>query len=230
MKGWLCERSPEFRAAIAVVVIDPHAGYAAAVRAALPAAAVAVDHFHLIMLANRTVTAVRQRVTRELLGRRGRRLDPTWANRRLLLRGRERLSARALARMWNGCVDHDPTAEILTAWIAKEELRALCATAARGGDPGEVRDRLYRFYRWCADAEVPEVTTLAETIATWWPVIEVFLTTGITNARTEGTNRLIKQIKRAACGFGNRENYRRVRLHCTRHTRRLSARNPTVPA
>ena len=61
--------------------------------------------------------------------------------------------------------------------------------------------------------------------------IEVFLTTGITNARTEGTNRLIKQVKRAACGFRNRENYRRrVRLHCTRRTRRLSARNPTVPA
>jgi hypothetical protein len=29
----------------------------------------------------------------------------------------------------------------------------------------------------------------------------------------------------------NRDNYRRqVRLHCTRHTRRLSARNQTVPA
>ncbi|BBG01167.1 hypothetical protein PSA01_38060 [Pseudonocardia saturnea] len=35
----------------------------------------------------------------------------------------------------------------------------------------------------------------------------------------------------AACGFRNRDNYwRRVRLHCTRQTRRLSARNPTVPA
>ena len=84
---------------------------------------------------------------------------------------------------------------------------------------------------WCADAQIPELTTLAETIETWWPAIEVFLTTGLTNARTEGTNRLIKQVKRAACGFRNRENYRRrVRLHCTRQTRRLSARKPTVPA
>ena len=31
-----------------------------------------------------------------------------------------------------------------------------------------------------------------------------FLTTGLTDARTEGTNRLIKQVKRAACGFRNR--------------------------
>ena len=32
---------------------------------------------------------------------------------------------------WNGCVGHDPTGQILTAWIAKEELRALCALAGR---------------------------------------------------------------------------------------------------
>jgi transposase len=231
VQAWLAARTPEFRAGIEVVVIDPHAGYAAAVRAALPEAAIAVDHFHLILLANKTVTAVRQRVTRDLLGRRGRTVDPTWANRRLLLRGREHLSERALARMWNGCIDHDPTGQILSAWIAKEELRALCATAARGGHPGEIRDRLHAFYSWCADAQIPELTTLAETIETWWPAIEVFLTTGLTNARTEGTNRLIKQVKRAACGFRNRDNYRRrVRLHCTRRTRRLSARKMTMPA
>ena len=39
------------------------------------------------------------------------------------------------------------------------------------------------------------------------------------NARTEGFNRQIKHIKRAAYGFRNRTNYRRrVRLHCTRST------------
>ena len=135
VQAWLAARTPAFRAGMEVVVIDPHAGYAAAVRTALPDAAIAVDHFHLIMLANKAVTAVRQRVTRDLLGRRGRKIDPTWANRRLLLRGRERLSERALARMWNGCVDNDPSGQILSAWIAKEELRALCATAARGGHP-----------------------------------------------------------------------------------------------
>jgi hypothetical protein len=109
------------------------------------------------MLANKAVTAVRQRITRDLLGRRGRTVDPTWALRRLLLRGRERLSPPALARMWNGCVDNDPTGQILSAWIAKEELRALCGAAARGGHPGEIRDRLYAFYRWCADAQRPRM-------------------------------------------------------------------------
>ena len=79
MTAWLNAHAEEFRAAIEVMVIDPHAGYAAAVRAAQPDARVAVDHFHLIMLGNRAVTAVRQRVTRDLLDRRGRKTDPTWA-------------------------------------------------------------------------------------------------------------------------------------------------------
>ena len=82
VQAWLGARTEQFRAGVKVVVIDPHAGYAAAVHAALPDAQVAVDHFHLIMLANKAVTAVRQRVTRDLLDRRGRKADPIWANRR----------------------------------------------------------------------------------------------------------------------------------------------------
>lgn len=84
-QAWLAQRSSEFRDRTATVVIDPHAGHAAAVRLALPDARIAVDHFHLIMLGNRAVTAVRQRVTRDLLGRREDKTDPVWANRRLLL-------------------------------------------------------------------------------------------------------------------------------------------------
>ena len=59
-----------------------------------------------------------------------------------------------------------------------------------------------------------EATRLATTVMKWWPEIEGFLQTGITNARTEGHNRVIKQIKRVACGFRNQENYeRRIMLH-----------------
>ncbi len=44
--------------------------------------------------------------------------------------------------------------------------------------------------------------------------IEGFLELGVTNARTEGYNRVIKQIKRVACGFRNQANYeRRIMLH-----------------
>ena len=40
------------------------------------------------------------------------------------------------------------------------------------------------------------------------------------HARTEGYNRLVKQVKRAACGFRNPANSaRRIRFHCTRKQR-----------
>ena len=54
---------------------------------------------------------------------------------------------------------------------------------------------------------MPETTRLAGTIETWWPAVLVALTTDVTNARTEGFNRVIKQTKRVACGFRNLENY-----------------------
>lgn len=113
----------------------------------------------------------------------------------------------SFARMWNDLIDHDPTDQILTAYIAKEQLRHLLAAAREGADTHDVRDRLYPFYTWCADADLPELTRLAATIETWWPAILAFIDTGITNARTEGYNRLVKQVKRVACGFRNTKNH-----------------------
>ena len=219
---WLHARSAEFRDAVEFVAIDPAAVYASAIRTPglLPNATLVVDHFHLVKLANDALTKVRRRITWDLRERRGRRIDPEWANRRRLLRGRERLSETSFTKMWNQIQAEDPSAQILTAWIAKEELRTLLSTVHVGGDPHLTRHRLHRFLTWCIDSQIPELLTLAATIDTWWPEINAFVQTGITNARTEGYNRLVKQVKRVGCGFRNRENSaRRIRFHCTRKQR-----------
>jgi transposase len=136
---WLEARTPEFRAVIRYVAIDPAAVYAKPIRAhddagelLLPDATLVVDHFHLVKLANDAVTKVRRRVIWEQKGRRGRKIDPAWANRRRLLTAKEHLSHQAFAAMWNSLIDSHPSAHILTAWIAKEELRALLALARTG--------------------------------------------------------------------------------------------------
>jgi transposase len=68
--------------------------------------------------------------------------------------------------------------------------------------------------------QVPELLTLATSIDPWWPQINAFPITGVTNARTEGCNGLVRQVKRAGCGFRNREHSaRRIRFHCTRKQR-----------
>jgi transposase len=93
VRGWLDLQSKEFRAGIKVVAIDPSAPFAAVLRdkKLLPNATLVVDHWHLHRLANLMVTRVRQRVTHDRLGHRGRRGNDVWAYRQLLLRnGRSR--------------------------------------------------------------------------------------------------------------------------------------------
>lgn len=205
VSAWLAEQTPAFRAAIRTVVIDPSAPYASGIRRTLPHARIAVDRWHLVRLANDMVTEVRQRVARDRHSRRGLTIDPVWAHRRMLLTAGDRLSHRQLDRLQHVLDADDPTDEIGAAWGCKERLRQLLAEH----DPARIRTALWRFYSACAEADMPETTRLATTVETWWPAILVALTEQVTNARTEGFNRIIKQVKRVACGFRNMDNYRR---------------------
>jgi transposase len=205
VKDWLGEQSEAFRRRIEIVVIDPAAPYAAGIRAALPGVAIAVDKWHLVALANQMVTGVRQRVTRDLLGRRGTVRDPVWVNRRLLLTGAEHLSTKQWHRLWH-CFDRsDPTKEVQAAWAVKERLRLLLAEH----EPSKIRWRLADFYEAVIHAKLPEATRLAGTIQTWWPAVLTALLNDVDNARTEGFNRIIKQTKRIGCGYRNMINYQR---------------------
>ena len=84
--GWLFKRPLEWRLGVQIVAIAPSAASRKALRMWLPRTAVSVDTFDLVLLGNNMLTEVRQRLTQETKGRRGRTTDPIWANRRLLLR------------------------------------------------------------------------------------------------------------------------------------------------
>ena len=57
--------------------------------------------------------------------------------------------------MWNAIVSQDHTSQILSAWIAKEELRTLLSTVRVGGAPNLTRHRLHRFLSWCIASQIP---------------------------------------------------------------------------
>src|SRR5829696_10123766 len=76
-------------------------------------------------LANLMLTRVRQRLVHDREHRRGRKIDPAWANRRLLLRGYDTLSSQARARLEAVFATDDPTDELSAAWGIKEQLRRL---------------------------------------------------------------------------------------------------------
>ena len=202
--AWLTARSPSWRDRIEVVAIDPSAAFRKAIATHLPAAAVSVDAFHLVQLANQMLTAVRQRRAREVHDRRGRACDPAWANRRLLLRAADTLSTRAWDRLTRVFALDDPTGQLEWAWAVKEHLRILLKTTSLD----DAADAMQALHAVAKVADTPETDRLLATLEVWWPAIEVLIVTGVTNARTEAANTTIKNIKRTGRGFRNENNYR----------------------
>jgi len=140
------------------VTIDLSSSYAKAVRDGLPHAVLVADNFHLVQLANKMLTAVRQRVIREHEGRRGRKVDPAWQVRRRLLTAQERLRPETFTKMWQALEDTgDPGIEILHAYIVKEDLRALLALSGTQPERQVIRAKLDRFYVRAAASTSPEV-------------------------------------------------------------------------
>lgn len=202
--AWLSARSLDWRETVEVVAIDPSAAFHKALREHLPRAAVSVDAFHLVKLANDALTQTRQRLSREHKQRRGRAIDPSWANRRLLLRAGNTLSAPGLARLEATFRSDDPTDEISAAWAVKEQLRRLL----RACDLADANHQRLLLNYYVDIAVMPETTRLLATVNTWWDAIEVLVITGVTNARTEAANTSIKHLKRTGRGYRNPAHYR----------------------
>ncbi|TWH70731.1 transposase [Micromonospora olivasterospora] len=207
------------REQIQAVAIDMCTVFKAAVRQVLPHALLVVDHFHVVQLANRAVTEVRRRVTLTQRGRRGRGTDLEWRMRNRLTRRAARMPGKHVDRLVD-TLEALPAkigAPILAASNAKEDLLDLLATARTQPDREHVHRLLHRCYNRCTATDLHR---LATTVETWWPQIHAFLRTAITNAGSEGTNRVIKTIARDAYGFRNPENQRlRTRTATTRRHR-----------
>src|SRR5579863_10606455 len=103
--------------------LDMSATYAAVYSVMLPKAAQVVDPFHAISLANRCLDAVRRRVQTEQTGHRGRRDDPLYRVRRVLLMGEEKLDDKATTRLAALLELGDPNAEVAIAYRIKERFR-----------------------------------------------------------------------------------------------------------
>ena len=123
----LCEQVRE----IHWVVIDPYAGYKAAVRDLAPHATRVADRFHIQRLAAQALTEVHCRRQQELTWHWGRRGDPLWRAGRDLLRAREHLTAVASERL-DAAFRADLWDELECAWTLKEMLGVLYASADRG--------------------------------------------------------------------------------------------------
>jgi transposase len=181
------------------------ATYAAVYTVTLPKASQVVDPFHAIALANRCLDDVRRRVQSEQTGHRGRKADPLYRARRVLLMGEENLNVESSARLASLLELGDPNAEVAIAYRVKERFRDFY----RSGDPAQARQLLEELQAHCEQkAMPPEVQRLGRTIKRWFDKLCNYHLAKVTNGPTESINNLIKRIKRVGFGFRNFRNYR----------------------
>jgi transposase len=203
--AWINKQPAAWKERIRFGALDMSATYAAVYTVTLPKAAQVVDPFHLIALANRALDAVRRRVQTEQTGHRGRKDDPLYRARRVLLRAEERLDEKAAARLASLLELGDPNGEVAIAYRIKERLRDFYATYDLEG----ARAMLDELQRHCVKkAMPPEIQRLGRTIRQWFDKICNFHIARVSNGPTESLNNLIKRIKRIGFGFRNFRNYR----------------------
>jgi transposase len=203
--AWIDSQPASWRERIRFGALDMSNVYAAVYTVTLPKASQVVDPFHLTQLANRSLDGVRRRVQTEQTGHRGRRDDPLYRARRVLLRGEERLDEKSSARLASLLALGDPGGEVAIAYRIKERLRDFYRTT----NPAEARSMLEDLVAHCVKrAMPPEIQKLGRTIHAWFEKIVNFHLARVSNGPTESLNNLIKRIKRVGFGFRNFKNYR----------------------
>jgi transposase len=210
LRRWTAKADPAWLAGIEVVATDLAESFRAGLSPHLDHATRVADPFHVVRVANRCVDKVRRRVQNDTLGHRGRKHDPLYRIRKLLLTGSERLDERGHDRVLLGLRVGDPDDEVLGAWLAKESVRDVYLT----DDPNDAALLLDKAITGCAADDVPEIQSLGRTLVAWRAEILAHHTTGASNGPTEGLNLCVKKVKRCGHGFRTFEHYRlRVLLH-----------------
>src|SRR5438552_857153 len=210
LRRWTANADPAWLAGIEVVATDLAESFRAGLSPHLDHATRVADPFHVVRVGNRCVDKVRRRVQNETLGHRGRKHDPLYRIRKLLLTGAARLAERGHDRLLLGLRVGDPHDEVLGAWLAKESVRDVYLT----DDPDEAALLLDKAITGCQNDDVAEIASLGRTLTAWRTEILAHHETGASNGPTEGLNLCVKKVKRCGHGFRSFEHYRlRVLLH-----------------
>jgi transposase len=143
LRRWTSNAHPRWLAGIKVVATDLAESFRAGLSPGLDHARRVADPFHVVRVANRCLDQVRRRVQNETLGHRGRKRDPLYRIRKLLLTGNERLDGHGRDRMLLGLRVGDPHDEVVGAWLAN--YPALGGGCQRSASEG-VRSRRWRWW------------------------------------------------------------------------------------
>ncbi len=132
----------------------------------------------------------------------GRKDDPLYRARKLLVSASERITDNGRTKL-RGLLDAgDPHGEVRNAWHADQTLRGIYDITEAELSAETVEQLATDFQdRWLPE----EINRLGRTLWCWHTQISNWHTARATNA---AANNLVKRVKRAAFGFTNFTNYR----------------------
>ena len=161
--------------------------------------------FHVVRPADDGIDETRRRVQNDTLGHRGRKGDPLYRIRRLLLAACERLGEAADAKIRGLLAVGDPRGDVRLAWHAKETLRGLYDI----DDPRVAAEYLTELAADLQDPDCPaELRRPIRTLARWYTQILNWHRARVSNGPTEAINNLTGRVKRVAFGFRRFAHYR----------------------
>lgn len=196
--------APEQREGIEAVAMDMAGGYINAVSGMLPDGRekIVFDRFHIMKLMNEAVDKVRRQEHAMLAAKGNSILKGT---KFMWLYCQEKLPFSYQESFFELKASNLKTAR---AWAIKESLRDLWRSESRA----EVETFWRRWYFWASHSRLQPVKKIANTLKDHLYGILCYCKHRITNALTEGINSQIETLRKAACGFRNKQVFRTVIL------------------
>lgn len=187
-----------------LVAMDMSAGYANIAKNFMPFAETCFDKFHVIQLLNNAVDSTRKDEQKTMNAE---QKTEMFKSRFCFLYGKENLDEENRKRFERASAVAQKTAR---AWAIKEAMRDMWNLT-----PPEFELQFKHWYWWATHSRLKHIIKAAKTLKRHIEGIVNAVLYGITNALTEGLNSKIEAIKRKACGFRNKQNFRTAILfHC----------------
>lgn len=199
--------SEEERNQVESISMDMWDPYIAATREMIPGAEekIVFDRFHIMRIVNKAVDEVRKKENRQLIQNNIHVLKNTkylwlWNEENVPeFRKEEFIQLKSM------------DLKVCRAWAIKENLRRLWDYQY----PACSKNFFMRWYFWASHSRIPAIIKSAKTLKKYLANILTYTKHKVTNAVAESLNSKIEKVKRLACGFRNRNNYKTaIYFHC----------------
>lgn len=200
LESYYRQFTEEERTAVEVVAMDMWDPYIAATRAWISGAdqKIVFDRFHVMKQVVDAVDKVRKQ-----------------ENRQLYQQGNEALKGSKYLWLWSqeNIPEHRreefeelraKDLKVCRAWAIKENLRHLWSYRSISW----MRKFFIKWYSWASHSQLAPIVKAARTLKRHLNNIVTYAKHQVTNALGESLNSKIEKVKRKACGFRNRENYK----------------------